>query len=211
MHWIKFAPSDDYSARCALRPPVPLLLAALKAFAGRSAGTGDAAHPITTACRMPASEASGGPACRNFRQQAPVGKFNPPAGSNGIGDDLRSLIGVNPGLKRAEIPRLPAMSLRGFVQPHGGPPQALLEISELNRVFLVQEGTEIPITVAGSISPVGRAELTGLGRQRLPAKAPTPQAHDAQGQSQIILTVVKISNEGVTVKAGLMAQTMIIR
>jgi hypothetical protein len=131
-----------------------------------------------------------------------------PASPAGGGDDLRALIGVNPGLKRAEIPRLPAMSLRGFVQPHGGPPQALLEISELNRVFLVQEGTEIPITVAGRVSPVGRAELTGLGAAKTGG---SDAAADAQGQSQIILTVVKISNEGVTVKAGLMAQTMIIR
>jgi len=128
-----------------------------------------------------------------------------PAPTSG-GDDLRSLIGVNPGLKRAEIPRLPAMSLRGFIQPHGGPPQALLEITELNRVFLVQEGTEIPITVAGRVSPVGRAELTGLG-----AGKPAGSESGVDAQSQIILTVVKVSGEGVTVKAGLMAQTLIIR
>ena len=124
------------------------------------------------------------------------------------GDDLRSLIGVNPGLKRAEIPQIPAMSLRGFIQPHDRLPQALLEITELNRVFLVQEGTEIPITVAGRVSPVGRDELTGLGVAK-PAGGNT--GPDAQGQSQIILTVVRITGEGVTVKAGLLAQTIIIR
>src|SRR5580704_14327914 len=96
------------------------------------------------------------------------------------GADLRALIGVNPvGLKRAEVPRLPTMSLRGFVRPHGQQPLALLEMAELNRIFLVQVGTEIPITVAGRLSPVGRGELTGL------AKAPAAPVRATEGQSQI--------------------------
>ena len=125
--------------------------------------------------------------------------------------DLRTLIGVNPvGLKRVDIPRMPTMSLRGFVQPHGGLAVALLEIAELNRIFLVQVGTEIPILVPGRISPVGRAELTGLIS---PGKFPTTQPRSPEGkeQSQIVLKVLKVSNEGVLVEAGLLGQTIIIR
>ena len=125
------------------------------------------------------------------------------------GEDLRTLIGVNPvGLKRVDVPRMPAMTLRGFIQPRGQPPLALLEIAELNRVFLVKVGTEIPINVAGRVTPVGRGELSGLNTQN---KQNAPVARTNEGQSQIILKVLKVSGEGVTVEAGLLAQTIIIR
>ena len=127
------------------------------------------------------------------------------------GSDLRTLIGVNPvGLKRVEVPRMPAMSLRGFVKTSGQPPLALLEITDLNRVFLVKVGTEIPLTIAGRISPIGRNELTGLGGPGRTPAAPA-NAGDGREQSQIILKVLKVSGEGVTVEAGLLAQTIVIR
>ena len=85
---------------------------------------------------------------------------------------------------------------------------ALLEIGELNRTFLVQVGTEIPITIAGRISPLGRSELTGLGGA---IKASGIRANEGEGQSQIVLKVIKVTGEGVTVEAGLLAQTIIIR
>jgi hypothetical protein len=124
-------------------------------------------------------------------------------------EDLRNLIGVNPvGLKRVDVPRMPAMSLRGFIQPRGQPPLALLEIAEMNRVFLVKVGTEIPITVPGRVAPIGRAELSGLNA---PNKTAAPATRSTDGQSQIILKVLKVSSEGVTVEAGLLAQTIVIK
>lgn len=143
------------------------------------------------------------------RNDTPTLPSREPEPSATGGSDLRALIGVNPvGLKRTEVPRLPAMTLRGFIQPQGHPASALLEISELNRVFVVQVGTEIPITVAGRINPVGRGELTGLNGAQRPAQ---PQGNANDGQSQVILKVLKITSEGVTVEAGLLAQTIIIR
>jgi len=125
------------------------------------------------------------------------------------GEDLRSLLGVNPvGLKRVDIPRMPALALRGYVEPRGQVPQALLEIAELNRVFLIQVGTEIPITIPGRLSPVGHTELTGLNDAAKPA---ADAARQGEGQSQIILKVLKITSQGVTVEAGLLGQTIIIR
>jgi len=168
---------------------------------------------LTSSLREAVREASSNGSTEpvNHASSAPAGASSKPpetTAAGGSGDDLRSLIGVNPGLKRAEIPRLPVMSVRGFIQQQGRPTLALLEISELNRVFLVAEGTKIPITVAGRVTPVGRAELTGLGT----AKPTGPETGtDAQSQSQIILTVEKVTSEGVTVNAGLLAQTMIIR
>ncbi|MGA2499958.1 MAG: hypothetical protein ABSH20_19645 [Tepidisphaeraceae bacterium] len=123
------------------------------------------------------------------------------------GDDLRWLLGVNPGTKRVDLPHMPAMSLRGFIKPDGAKPLALLEVAEANRVFLVQVGTEIPITVAGRIAPAGHGELSGLDD---PSKTPVAVTRGGE-QSQIILKVLKISEEGVVVEAGLLAQTMIIR
>jgi len=130
----------------------------------------------------------------------------PPRGLGG--GDLRALIGVNTGgLKRVEVPaKLPAMTLRGFLQPSGQPAIALLELAELKRIFVVQVGTEIPITIAGRAVAAGHGELTGLGGTKV--EAPTV---DPSGQTQIILKVLKVSNEGVTVEAGLLAQTIVIR
>ena len=127
------------------------------------------------------------------------------------GPDLRALIGVNPGsVKRVDVPKLPAMTLRGFAQPRGQPSIALLEIAELNRIFLVHVGTEIPIMVQGRLNPLGHSELTGLSG----AKSVDTQVRngaDPSGQSQIILKVLRVTGEGVTVEAGLLAQTIIIR
>jgi len=146
---------------------------------------------------------------------APATQAAPPATAPSPDDtaaakpDLRELIGVNPGgLKRVAVPRLPSMTLRGYVSPQGSTPQALLEITELNRVFLVHVGTKIPITVQGSVAPLGRSELTGL------ADAPGSAAaapNDANTQTQIILEVTEVTGEGVTVKAGLLSQTIIIK
>jgi hypothetical protein len=132
----------------------------------------------------------------------------PAAAGSSDAESLKQLIGVNPsGLKRADLPKLPVMSLSGFVQPHNGKASALLQIADLNRTFLVEEGTQIPITVPGRISPIGRSELIGLNQTTTP---PT-QANDANSQSQIILKVVRVSDEGVTVEAGLIDQTIVVR
>jgi hypothetical protein len=80
----------------------------------------------------------------------------------------------------------------------------------LNRVFLVQKGTEIPVMVQGRLSPLGRNELTGLAGSG-DASSAAGRNDNANEQSQIILEVLKVTNEGVTVKAGLLAQTIIIR
>jgi hypothetical protein len=142
---------------------------------------------------------------------APKGPVDAKPAATGSSDaeSLKQLIGVNPsGLKRADLPKLPVMSLSGFVKPHDGPARALLQIADLNRTFLVEEGTEIPITVAGHISPIGRSELVGLNQTAAP---PAQSNNDANTQSQIILKVVRVSDEGVTVEAGLIDQTIIVR
>ena len=123
------------------------------------------------------------------------------------GTDLRSLIGVNAGgAKRTEGPRLPVMSLRGFVKPHGQSPLALIEIAEFNRTFLVQVGSEIPITIASRLLSAGREELTGLS-----GSSKSGPARSADSQSQIILKVTKVNSEGVTVEAEQLGQVLIIR
>jgi hypothetical protein len=106
------------------------------------------------------------------------------------------------------MPHLPAMSLRGFIQPRGRTPMALLEIKDLDRQFLVQAGTEIPITVSGRVTPIGRDELSGLPGQ---AKATGTAITTSDIQSQIIMKVIKVSSEGVTIETGLMAQSIIVR
>lgn len=128
-----------------------------------------------------------------------------PAASN----DLRDLLGVNPGMKRADLTKLPTMSLRGFVKREGQPPIALLEIAELNRDFLVQAGTEIPITVQGRVTAMGHSELTGLAAPNKPQAAPAPA--DNSQESQIILRVLKVSSDGVVVETGLQDQTITVR
>lgn len=122
--------------------------------------------------------------------------------------DLRELIGVNPGIKLVEMPHMPVMSLRGFVQGRGQQPMALLEIKDMDRSFLVQAGTEIPIMVTGRVTPIGHDELGGLQND---GKAPAAPVTATDVQSQIILKVVKVSGEGVIIKTGLMAQTIVVR
>lgn len=139
---------------------------------------------------------------------APQPSAPPPATTEA--DDLRMAIGINPtGLRRVDVPRVPSMTMRGYVQPRGSEPMALLEITESNRIYLVQKGTQIPVTVTGKVSPIGHAELTGLSDAAKPAAAPSPA--DDKEQSQIILKVVGVSREGVTVETGTLAQTMVIR
>ena len=132
------------------------------------------------------------------------------------GKDLRDIIGIKTGeLSRVEVPRLPAMSLRGFVKPRNGSALALLEIAESSapnsaRTFLVKVGTEIPVTVSGSVAPIGRGELSGLnGAPNTPAQPPRPES--SSEQSQIILHVIKVTAEGVIVEAGLLDRTITIR
>jgi hypothetical protein len=128
--------------------------------------------------------------------------------------DLRTAIGVNPnGPKSVEVPKVPAMAVVGFVQPQNRPPMALLELADkqdsgLKRIYLVKVGTEIPVTVSGRISPVGRGELTGLSDAARPA-APV-QRDDSGEETQIILTVTNVTQDGVTVKAGLLAKTIVV-
>jgi hypothetical protein len=131
----------------------------------------------------------------------------PPAVLSDV-ESLKELIGVSgPGFKGVDLPKLPAMSLSGFVLLPDNTARALLNIEDLNRTFLVQIGTKIPITVQGRVSPIGRSELTGLG-QSPSAAAP---ADTTNTQSQIILEVVDINDQGVTVKAGLIDQTIVVR
>jgi len=170
----------------------PTVLSGLNEAVAAATGNGDPQPPQTQPSTQPATS----PPSRATDAQPAKG-------------DLRELIGVNPaGLKRVELPRIPTMTVRGYINANGRGPTALLEITELNRVFLVHEGTEIPIMVQGRITPLGRSELTGLVDQARPANS---AGENAGEQSQIILTVLKVSNEGVTVKAGLNSQTLIIR
>jgi hypothetical protein len=128
--------------------------------------------------------------------------------------DLRTAIGVNPnGPKLVEVPKVPAMSVVGYVQPHNRPPMALLELADkqdaaLKHIYLVKVGTEIPVTISGRIFPVGRGELTGLSDAARPS-APV-QRDDAGEETQIILTVTNVTQDGVTVKAGLLAKTIVV-
>ncbi len=126
---------------------------------------------------------------------------------------MRNLIGVNSGgLRPIETPHMPAMSVRGFIKPANGNATALLEIKELNRSFLVEVGTEIPVMVTGRVTPVGQAELTGLAGLAGQGKPPpAPVAADSQEQSQIILKVTKVTKEGVTIQTNVLSQSLIIR
>ena len=145
-------------------------------------------------------------------QESPPDTASTTVPATGEVGDLRDLIGINHDFTRVEMGNMPEMSMRGFIQP-GNPaklPTALLEIKQMKRLFLVQEGTEIPVMVTGRVTPVARNELSGLHGDAKAAATPSP-ASDSQQQSQIILKVVKVSAEGVIVKAGLQAQTIIIR
>jgi hypothetical protein len=125
--------------------------------------------------------------------------------------DLRQLLGIvnSQGLKRVDVPQVPNMALRGFIQPHGGEPIALLELTDQKQLILVHKGTKIPITVTGHISPAGHTELAGLDDgSRVPGTA--NPVSSAPEQSQIILEVTNVSPEGVTVTAGQERQPIII-
>jgi len=125
--------------------------------------------------------------------------------------DLRSLIGVNPeGMKRVDVPQIPNMALRGFVQRRGADPIALIELTDLKQLVLVHKGTEIPITVAGHVTPAGHSELPGLDdASHVPGTADT--AGGPPEQSQIILKVIEVTEDGVTVTAGIERQTIFVR
>jgi hypothetical protein len=126
-------------------------------------------------------------------------------------EDLRSLIGVNPtGLRHVDVPQIPDMTVCGYIE-QGGKAMALLEITDDKRIYLVQEGTEIPVTVAGTITPTGHGELSGLDDLSKSDNNQNPNSSPQQTQTQIILKVLKISDEGVTVTAGMERQTIIIR
>jgi hypothetical protein len=118
---------------------------------------------------------------------------------------------VNTGAKRVDVPRLPSMSLQGYIQAKGRPPAAVVEMKELNRVFVVRVGTEIPVTIPGRLTPLGRAELTGLAPPGSAGSQPVRPVVNSGEQTQVILKVTKISPDGVVVEAGLLAQTIFIR
>jgi hypothetical protein len=128
--------------------------------------------------------------------------------------DLRTEIGVNPNGPRAvEVPKVPEMAVVGFVKPHDKPAMALLEISEkqdetTKRIYLVRVGTEIPVTITGHVSPVGHGELTGLSDAARPSAPENTGGDNAGDETQIILTVTKVTQDGVTVKAGLLSKTI---
>jgi hypothetical protein len=151
-----------------------------------------------------------------FGDTPSAGDANPPATEPSLSpdagsEDLRSLIGVNPtGLRHVDVPQVPSMALRGYIQ-QGNRAMALLELTDLKRIFLVQEGTEIPVTVSGTVTPTGHGELTGLDDLSKPNDNQNNNAPAQQTQSQIILKVLRISDEGVTVTAGMERQTIIIR
>jgi hypothetical protein len=151
---------------------------------------------------------------KSFADGAPPASATQPAAQSPamppIGD-LRSLIGVNPeGMKRVDVPQIPNMALRGFVQRHGADPIALIELTDLKQLVLVHKGTEIPITVTGHVTPAGHSELPGLDDA-----SRVPGAADAVGgppeQSQIILKVIEVTEDGVTVTAGIERQTIFVR
>lgn len=86
---------------------------------------------------------------------------------------------------------------------------ALLQIGDAHKVYLVQKGTEISITVAGDVTPVGKNELTGLPGPK-GSDTPAEAAPKGAQESLVILKVQKITNEGVILETGL-AQTLTVR
>ena len=105
------------------------------------------------------------------------------------------------------------MSVVGFVQPHDRPAITLLELadkrgSDVKRIYLVKVGTEIPVTISGRVTPIGHNELTGLSDAARPA--PARPIDDANQETQIILTVTRVTQDGVTVKAGLLSKTIVV-
>jgi hypothetical protein len=170
----------------------PSAAAATQPSAVANGLTGTDPQPLAAAATQPTADVSA-----------------PPAAGTSDADSLRQLIGVSPnGLQPVDLPKLPAMSLRGFINPQDGPPRALLQIDQINQTFLVEVGTEIPVTMQGRVSSRASQELVGLPNS---GGAPPPPPQNTDTQSQIILKVVHISAEGVTVRAGLIDQTIVIR
>jgi hypothetical protein len=172
------------------------------------AGGDDAAAPAASA---PAYNGAAAPSADAAASPAAPGSD---ATTQPTGEDLRTAIGVNPnGPKAVDVPEVPEMSVVGFVQPHDRPAMALLELadkrgSDLKRIYLVKVGTEIPVTISGRVNPVGHNELTGLSDAARPA--PIRSDDDSGQETQIILTVTKVTQDGVTVKAGLLSKTIVV-
>lgn len=142
---------------------------------------------------------------------APIGGTDPASPSPvNPNIDLRALIGVQlSGRRHVEVPKLPSISVQGYVHADGLEPMVLLQIGDGHKVYLVQRGTEIPIIVAGDVTPVGRNELTGLPGSKgtdTPAEATSKGAQE----SVVILKVQRITKEGVILDTGL-AQTLTVR
>jgi hypothetical protein len=186
---------------CLATSLVVLICCAVRATGAEPLGGAATTLPSDAAAPVDPSDQQAGPTTQASSQPAIA------AGPSDA-EDLRQLIGVRaPGIAPVELPKLPAMSLRGFVKTADDSAFALLEVTDLNRIFLVKKGTEIPITVQGRISPINQSELTGLGESATPAQQPD----EANAQSQIILKIIEVSDEGVIVQAGLNNQTIIIR
>ncbi|MGA3066878.1 MAG: hypothetical protein ABSF29_08540 [Tepidisphaeraceae bacterium] len=180
---------------------VVLICCAVRASGAEPLGAAPSTLPSVAAAPADPSDQQPGPATPASSQPATA------AGPSDA-EDLRQLIGVRaPGIAPVELPKLPSMSLRGFVRTADDSACALLEVTDLNRIFLVKKGTEIPITVEGRLSPINQSELTGLGQSATPA----PQPDEANTQTQIILKIINVSDEGVIVQAGLNDQTIVIR
>lgn len=151
------------------------------------------------------------PADASPDHSTPVGGSDPaPSRPAEPAEDLRALIGVQlSGRRHVEVPKLPPISVQGYVHADGGDPMALLQIGDAHKVYLVQKGTEISITVAGDVTPVGKNELTGLPGPK-GSDTPAEAAPKGAQESLVILKVQKITNEGVILETGL-AQTLTVR
>jgi len=202
------APSDGSAG---VNSPVPANPAAPTVNANNAASSNEASSNEVSSNEPPSNESTSSADSSTVAADATSttsANLPPVPGAPSEADSLKTLIGVNSsGVRPQDLPKLPAMSLCGFVQPRNGTAWALLRIEDLNRTFLVQQGTEIPVTVQGRVSPIGRSELVGLG----PSAAAPPPAQDNNAQSQIIFKVTRVSDEGVTVEAGLIDQTIVVR
>lgn len=133
-----------------------------------------------------------------------------PSQAVGSVGDLRTLLGVQlSGHRHVEVPKLPPISVQGYVHADGGEQMALLQIGDARRVYLVKKNTEIPITVAGNVTPVGKNELTGLPGPK-GSDIPADAAPKGAQESVVILKVLQITTGGVILETGL-AETLTVR